>query len=175
MRREELRVDSGTSRADVVVFIRTRLQDTRARKLAYLRKVLQEWPGGDEVDALATLAGGHFIWTQTACRLIDKGHNPKKRMTNLINDQSSFASSDSFSSLHLLYNAALQTTHQWADPSFCRDFRDILSVVGCAQEPLSCAAIDTSIVPRVPLQEECLPSLQTVSVFGSLLHPTPPE
>lgn len=165
MRCEELRVDSAT---DVAVFIRTRLNETRAHK-PYLREALQGWPSGHDIDALAALAGGHFIWAQTACRLIDEGHNPKKRMGDLIQYQSVSGTGDAFASLHLLYKTALQSTGRWTDPSFCRDFQDILGVVVCAQEPLSSTAIDSLVVTRVPPLEDCLPSLHTVSLFGSVL------
>ncbi|KZP33641.1 hypothetical protein FIBSPDRAFT_1036166, partial [Athelia psychrophila] len=169
MRREELRVDSQASRADVTAFIRNRLNETRAHNIIYLTKALRDWPGGDVIDALATLAGGHFIWAQTACQLIDESDDPKETSDGLIKHQSTGQSIESFESLHRLYKTALLSAGRWQNPSTAANFQDVLGVVICAQIPLSCLAIDALLLPRLPPLPQRLPSLQTVSRFGSVL------
>ncbi|KZP30747.1 WD40 repeat-like protein [Athelia psychrophila] len=170
VRLEELRVDSDTAQADITVFIRSQLYNTRERNLGYLGPALENWPGEDNINDLVHLASGHFIWADTACRLIHESDNPQETIDELINDQSISQSGELFESLHRLYKTALLSAGRWQNTSTAANFRDILGAVICAQIPLSCSAIDSLLLPRMyPLQPRS-PSLQTVSRFGSVLN-----
>lgn len=169
MRREELRIDTKKGRDDITAFIQSRLHEIREANVRFIPQSLKDWPNDSEVDSLAGLAGGHFIWAATACRLIAASRDPKKRMQELLKHQPVDSSVNPFASLHELYKTALRSGDDWADPSFCTDFRSILGVIVCAQVPLSCIAIDSVLASRLPLHEPPLPSLQTLSRFGSVI------
>ncbi|KZP26251.1 WD40 repeat-like protein, partial [Athelia psychrophila] len=169
IRRAELRVDPETCRADIAAFIRSQLSNTRQKKIR-LHDLLQGWPEEEGVNNLTSLAGGHFIWAATACRLIDASHNPRSKMNELIEHQATEVSDNSFAKLYELYKIALQSAGPWDDPSFCTDVRDILGVVICAQIPLSCGAIGSLLGPSAPPLKSRLPVAHTISSFGSVLH-----
>ncbi|KAF7973389.1 hypothetical protein HWV62_15166, partial [Athelia sp. TMB] len=163
IRREELGVDSNLNQEDVAEFIRFRLNEIREDNIDYLTEALQDWPSEVEIQALAALAAGLFIWAATACHLIDTSHNPKEQTNQLIKHHSADAYASIFASLHQLYKTALQSAGNWNDQTFCSDFRDILGMIICAQVPLSCIAVDRLLgLPR--------PSMQTVSRLGSLIR-----
>ena len=182
IRREELQVNTSTGRDDIARFIRSRLSEIRDANIEYIPDELKTWPEDGEIDSLVASASGHFIWAATACRIIGASRDPKKKMRELIEHRSTDPHpANEFSSLHQLYKTALKVTDDWADPSFCLDFRSILGVIVCAQVPLSCIAIDSvlassttsttsttsSTSPTSPTAR--LPSLQTVSRFGSVI------
>ncbi|KZP34758.1 hypothetical protein FIBSPDRAFT_709733, partial [Athelia psychrophila] len=163
MRREELRVDSETSQADITEFIRSRLLETREAKIDYLTEAMQSWPSEEDIIRLAIFAAGLFIWAATACRLIDASHDPTQRMGELVKHQPASALTKPFASLHQLYKTALLSAGIWDDDAFCRDFQDILGTVICVRVPFSCMAIDT-------LLGLSRPSVLTISRLGSVLR-----
>lgn len=169
IRREELRIDTKTAQGDINAFIRSRLHQIREANIDYIPQKLKDWPDDDEINSLSGLASGHFIWAATACRLIATSRDPKKKMQELLEHQPADSSASPFASLHQLYKTALQSADEWSDPSFCTDFRSILGVIVCAQVPLSCITIDSVLASRLQVPEPCLPSLQTVSRFGSVI------
>lgn len=166
--REELKA----SQADTMVLIRSRLNEILKTDVHYLSETLQGWPSEKEIQVLASVASGHFLWAATACQVIAASYDPKNTMSTLLMQQGEGTPRDSFGSLYQLYKTALQSAHrsQWKDPVFCNDFRDILGVVLCAQTPLSCPAIDSLTPLRIGTPARRLPALQTVSLFGSILH-----
>ncbi|KZP21272.1 hypothetical protein FIBSPDRAFT_1044227 [Athelia psychrophila] len=169
VRQEELRVDSETAQGDINVFIRSRLYHTRERNIRYLGPAMEHWPGEDNVHDLVHLASGHFIWADTACRLIHASDDPQQAIDELITHQSTGQSGESFASLHRLYKTALLSAGGWQNTSTAANVRDILGVVICAQIPLSCSAIDSFLLPRAGTHQRRPPSLQMVSRFGSVL------
>ncbi|KZP17439.1 hypothetical protein FIBSPDRAFT_1046926 [Athelia psychrophila] len=170
VRQDELRVDSETAQADINVFIRSRLYHTRERNIRYLGPAMASWPGEGDVNDLVHLASGHFIWADTACRLIHASDDPQGTIDELVNHQSTGQSGESFASLHRLYKTALLSAGGWQNTSTAANVRDILGVVICAQIPLSCSAIDSLLLPRAGTHQRRPPSLQTVSRFGSVLN-----
>ncbi|KZP21263.1 hypothetical protein FIBSPDRAFT_931700 [Athelia psychrophila] len=170
VRQEELRVDSETAQGDITVFIRSRLDKTRGKNIRYLGSAMASWPSEDSVNGLVHLASGHFIWADTACRLIHASDDPQQAIDELITHQSTSQSGESFASLHRLYKTALLSAGGWKNTSTAANVRDILGIVICAQIPLSCSAIDSLLLPRAGTHQRRPPSLQTVSRFGSVLN-----
>ncbi|KAF7964760.1 hypothetical protein HWV62_3252 [Athelia sp. TMB] len=160
VRREELRVDPTTSRADIAMFIRSRLNEVRSRNVKYFPDALERWPGNDDINGLVNLASGHFIWAQTACRMIGTDGNPKDNLEDLISHLDT--SDDSFTTLYQLYKTALTSAIRWDNRRSCAQARDLLGAVICAQVPLSCNAIDE-------LLGQPSSSPQTVASLGSVL------
>ncbi|KZP25176.1 hypothetical protein FIBSPDRAFT_1041650 [Athelia psychrophila] len=169
IRREELRIDTKTGQEDIDAFIRSRLREIREANIDYMGEALKDWPDEGEIHTLGGLASGHFIWAATACRMIAVSGDPRKAMSALLEHQPADSSANSFASLHKLYKTALGPSEVWADPSFCTNFRSILGVIVCAQVPLSCMTIDSVLASRLQPAERRLPSLQTVSRFGSVI------
>ncbi|KAF7972468.1 hypothetical protein HWV62_17884 [Athelia sp. TMB] len=160
VRPEELKVDPTTSRADIAMFIRSRLNEVRNRNVSYFPDALESWPGNDDINGLVNLASGHFIWAHTACRMIGTDGNPKDNLEDLIRRLDT--SDNSFTGLYQLYKTALNSAIRWDNPRSCAQARDLLGAVICAQVPLSCVAIDE-------LLGQPSSSLQTVSSLGSVL------
>lgn len=169
IRHEELTIDTEICRADVAAFIRSQLHATK-EKNEYLHNPMPDWPGEKEINDLTSLAAGHFIWAATACRLIDKSHNPQTTMGELIKPQVSESSTSAFPKLHELYRTALQYAGKWSDSSFGREIRDVLGVVICARTPLSPIAISSLLKPLAPPLKPRLRVMYTISNFGSVLH-----
>ncbi|KZP21256.1 hypothetical protein FIBSPDRAFT_1044218 [Athelia psychrophila] len=170
VRQDELRVDSETAQGDITVFMRSRLYHTRERNIRYLGPAMASWPDEGDVNDLVHLASGHFIWADTACRLIHASDDPQGTIDELVNHQSTGQSGESFASLHRLYKTALLSAGGWQNTSTAANVRDILGVVICAQIPLSCSAMDSLLLPRAGTHQRRPPSLQMVSRFGSVLN-----
>ncbi|KAF7966263.1 hypothetical protein HWV62_39407 [Athelia sp. TMB] len=162
LRQEELKVDAEENRADITAFISSCLNHTRERNIKYLREALKDWPTESDVDALVDLASGHYIWAQTACRMIDIDDDPKNKLEDLIRHQPEVTSDGSFESLYQLYKIALNSAVHWNSRASRSRALVLLGTVTWAQEPLSCTAGDAIIGQEVPF-------LQTVSRFGSVL------
>lgn len=165
----ELKVDTENCRADVAAFIRSQLKETRKQN-DYLRDLLKGWPAEADIDGLAGLAAGHFIWAATACRLIKSSYNPQEKMEELIKHQVTSTSVDSFASLYELYKTALQSAGPWDDPSFVIHIRAILGIIIGARSPLSCNAIESLLGPPAPPFNRRLPVTHTIAGFGSVLN-----
>ena len=132
-----LDIDSATNHGDILEFVRQRLDQIRTEN-----DLGSNWPGDDNIGALAKGAGGLFVWASTACLYID-GYNPDGRLKELITQHSVINFSKPFAQLDDLYKTGLQSAGLWDDPSFRSDCRDILGVVLCARIPLSYAVIDS--------------------------------
>ena len=137
VRRYPLEIDSVTNKDDILKFIRRRLEEIRI-KHPYLG---DHWPGDDNISSLANSAGGLFIWASTACLYIEDGY-PGPRLSELVNKRPEVYSSEPFARLDGLYKATLQSTRLWNNASFCSDCCNILGVILCARDPVSCAVID---------------------------------
>ena len=131
-----LDVDSAANRDDVSEFVRHCLEEIRIKD-GFLDA---GWPGDDKINALASGAGGLFIWASTACLYIDS-HDPDERLSELIGQQSESNSSVPFLPLDNLYKTGLQSAN-FNDPSFSSDCWSILGLILCAQIPLSYSVID---------------------------------
>ncbi|KAF7968265.1 hypothetical protein HWV62_31107 [Athelia sp. TMB] len=162
MRREELTVDPETSRADIAAFIRFQLNEVQKGNLAYLG---EGWPGDREFNVLVDRASGHFIWADTACRMIADDIDPKGKLDDLIRQQPTNSLDDTFGSLYQLYKTALDSAVNWSNPKSRAHARDLLSAVISAQAPISCSAIND-------LLGQDLPFSQTMSRLGSVLSLT---
>jgi hypothetical protein len=69
-----LGIDSATNQEDISEFIRHSLDQIRTEN-----DLDSNWPGDDNISALAQSAGGLFVWASTACLYID-GYNPDERL-----------------------------------------------------------------------------------------------
>ena len=156
-----LDIDSATNKNDVSKFIRYRLEEIRIKD-GCLR---DDWPGDDNINSLAKDAGGLFIWASTACLYIESGYTPSRRLSELINKQPQRNSSGQFAQLDKLYKIGLQSAGLWSDPSFCSDCCNILGMIICARDLLSCSVIDTLLA----LPQDA-PSWKSVSRLRCVLY-----
>ena len=161
LRPYSLDIDSATNKEDVSKFIRHRLEEIRIND-GYLG---DNWPSDDKIHSLVNNAGGLFIWASTACLYIENGYAPGRRLSELVIKQPEGNSSRPFAQLDSLYTTGLQYAGLWTDPSFCSDCRNILGIILCARDPVSCSVIDALLA----LPHDT-PSMKTVSRLKCVLH-----
>ena len=155
-----LDIDSATNKADVVEFIRHRLEEIRIKDEC----LGDHWPGDDKISSLADGAGGLFIWASTACLYIES-YRPNQRLSELVNKQPEGNSSGPFTHLDSLYATGLQSAGFWNDRSFRSDCCNILGAILCARAPLSYSMIDALLA----LPQDT-PSWKSVSRLRCVLH-----
>ena len=155
-----LDIDSANNHEDISKFLRHRFLEIRKAN-KYLPLSI-DWPGDDNISALATYAAGLFVWASTACLYIES-HNPDRRLNELITETSIDTSSEPFANLDSLYKTGIQSAGRWTDSFFRSDCCDIFGAILCARTPLSCSMIDSLI----PLSQKCLPS---ISRLGCVLR-----
>ena len=156
-----LDIDSATNKADVVEFIRHRLEEIRIKDEC----LGDHWPGDDKIGSLADGAGGLFIWASTACLYIGESYDPSQRLSELVNKQPEGHYSQPFARLDSLYATGLQSAGFWKDRSFSSNCCNILGVILCARVPLSCSIINTLLA--LP---QTMPSWNSVSRLRCVLH-----
>ena len=130
-------LDESVTSHDVLEFIRHRLEEIRIQH-SYLGA---HWPGDDKIRSLANSAGGLFIWASTACLYIEDGY-PSRQLSELLNKQPEVNSSKPFARLDSLYKTSLQFAGLWTSPSLCFNCCNILGVILCVRDPVSCSVID---------------------------------
>ena len=158
--RYPLDIDSVTNKADVLEYIRHRLEEIRMKN----GRLGDDWPGEDRISSLATRAGGLFIWASTACLYIES-YAPNRRLSELVNKQPEVNSSEPFAQLDSLYETGLRSAGLWHDTLFRSDCCNILGTILCARVPLSCSVIDAIL--ELPQDTS---SWESVSRLGCVLH-----
>ena len=131
-----LDIDSVTNE-NVLTFIRHRLEEIRTKE-----GYLGGWPGDVKINSLANLAGGLFVWASTACSYIERGFDPNRRLSEILDKQRLDVSSGPNEALDSLYTTVLYSAGPWDDPSFRYNCCNILGVILCARLPLPCSVID---------------------------------
>ena len=160
LRRYPLDMDSVTNKNDVLEYIRYRLEEIRIKN----GRLGDYWPGEDIISSLANRAGGLFIWASTACLYI-KSYAPNQRLSELVQKQPESHSSGPFARLDGLYETGLRSAGLWHDSLFRSDCRNILGMILCARDLLSCSVIDALL--RLPQDTS---SWESVSRLGCVLH-----
>lgn len=163
-----LDIDSAINKHDVSKFVRYCLGEIRTDLMSD-GCVDAHWPGKDKIKALATRAGGLFIWASTACLYIES-YNSGHRLSELIGNQSESNSSGPFAQLDLLYKTGIQSAGLWSDLSFCSDCCGILGVILCVQIPVSHSVIDSLL--KLPHDRS---SRWSVSRLKCILRPSDTE
>ena len=139
-------------------------------RLKFARSTGDDWPGDDNINSLANLAGGLFIRASTACLYIEISYTPGQHLSELVNAQSDNNSSGPFAQLDSLYKTDLQSAGLWNDRSFRSDCCNILGVILCARVTLSCPVMDALLA--LPQDR---PSWKLVSRLRCVLHVTETE
>ncbi|KAJ6568883.1 WD40 repeat-like protein, partial [Mycena capillaripes] len=129
---KHLNPGTSSSSNDVQLFIRHEMD--RIRRKA---KLGPTWPQEHDIQCLANLAGGLFIWASTAVRFID-GYRPDERLKTLISQNSQEFNLDA------LYSTALLNSGPWSsDSRFAQDAHAVLACVVLGRVPMTDATMDT--------------------------------
>ena len=160
LRRYPLDIDSVTNKEDVSEYMRHRLEEIRIKN----GRLGDHWPGEDKIGSLANRAGGLFIWASTACLYIES-YAPSRRLSELVNTRPEGNSSGLFAQLDSLYETGLHSAGLWHDAIFRSDCHNILGMILCARDPLSCSAIDALL--ELPQDTS---SWESTSRLGCVLH-----
>ncbi|KAF7356039.1 WD40 repeat-like protein [Mycena venus] len=126
-----LDIKSKETETDIHLYIRSRLQDVRARY-----RLSDNWPPPQAIGRLVEDAGGLFIWAATALNLVS-GFDPQGRLENLL--EHPFSSSGD---LDQLYTIALQTNPDWQDRTFSQMATKVLGAIILAKDSLTDDMID---------------------------------
>lgn len=103
-----------------------------------VRKVPKGWPSSQEVDSLAEMSHGLFIWAATAMRFIMQGHPPAQLRALFDKQGSSIASNLVLNSLYAQIAEAAAAAVPVGSES---RLQSILGTVAAAKEPLSTSAL----------------------------------
>jgi len=98
-----------------------------------------EWPGERNVQILAELSAGLFIWASTATAFIRTGYDPVTQLDILMASDSHHKGGFS---LDHLYATALRGSGKWGSGTFTEDFRDILGATILGRVPLTDVTMD---------------------------------
>lgn len=124
-----------------------------------------EWPADETFRTLTDRAAGLFIWASTASTFIQDGHDPRKRLCLLVEEE---GTSGAMFGLDALYDTALRAAGKWEDPDFGADVRAILGVILVARDPISHNVID-----KLLCIADDRPSVLTISRLGCVLSQNP--
>jgi hypothetical protein len=122
------------------------------------------WPEVSDIEKLAELASGLFVWASTASEFID-GYDPRARKEIILKGHSGVGYGESLDSL---YRIALESAGDWGDALFVTDFTAVMGLALAARRPLSSAAIDLLLGP-----DECRPCCHILSHLRSVLQHEP--
>ncbi|EGO05416.1 hypothetical protein SERLA73DRAFT_149548 [Serpula lacrymans var. lacrymans S7.3] len=158
-----LDISSRSNSEDVLIYLRRRMVEIQSQN-KYLSLPL-DWPGENNILALAARASGLFIWASTACRFIEDGQDPDERVTLLTEEK---LYSDAESALDHIYETALNATGKWDDPVFASDFRDVIGMIIVAKNPLVAATVD-ALNADFTSSKKRRPALHTIQRLGCVL------
>jgi hypothetical protein len=157
----QLDITSKVTRKDIELFFRYRMAEVRAKNPSLFLPV--EWPGEQQIQALAERASGLFIWASTACNYID-GHDPEERLITLLQADMGL---DATSALDTLYTTALESAGRSTDLAFGADFRIIMGTLLVLRNSLSPSALIELLAVTVNKARRLK---STISQLGSVLY-----
>ncbi|KAF8605751.1 hypothetical protein BDV93DRAFT_543347, partial [Ceratobasidium sp. AG-I] len=112
-----------------------------------------QWPE-DSVQELCTRAAGLFIWVETACKFIERGVDPRRRLEQVLTGTQSAEGS---APLDLLYATAIKQSMGDEGPDNVYIFRECIGAI-----------VATGV--RTPLSVASLESLLSSHISSGLLH-----
>ncbi|KDQ18487.1 hypothetical protein BOTBODRAFT_512891 [Botryobasidium botryosum FD-172 SS1] len=148
VKRVELRVDEPAVTEDIFLFLSHRLNHV-ARSHGFE----SGWPTPHDLQRLAEMSSGLFVWTKTACGFVEAGKIPKDRLASVL-------SSDARGSIDNLYAFVLQESLGANSPDVQRAFGEYVGVVMAAKTPLSVSAINA-----LTEQQKTYPGLTAKELF----------
>ncbi|KAJ6176749.1 hypothetical protein N7485_003663 [Penicillium canescens] len=146
---------------DIRIFLKKRFCVIRKS-----REISGDWPGNDTLDALVMMAVPLFIFAATACRFIEAGRHPERRLRKLLEAQAVTSGSQ----MDKIYQPVLTqvlTDNDHESEELLQEFRDIVGVIIILATPLSVESLTRLL--RLPKQTiiEILDPLHSVLNISS--------
>ena len=135
-------VEPSRVNSDIRLFFRHNFSELKGR-----RRIPDDWPTGEQVDALCDRAGGLFVHAMATVRFIDhRNNNPKRQLDRLLQspESSAFEGKTKFrvnTTLDLLYMTILHEAFGDDDPEDDPKVRSVLGAVVLSANPLSPSTI----------------------------------
>ncbi|KAL3469229.1 hypothetical protein BJX99DRAFT_268450 [Aspergillus californicus] len=129
---------------DIRIFLKERFSMIRKS-----RELTDDWPGNDTLDALVMMAVPLFIFAATACRFIEEGRHPERRLKKLLEAQAVTSASQ----MDRIYQPVLIQLFKDNDDEseeLLQEFRDIVGVIITLATPLSLESLTRLL--RLPKQ-----------------------
>ncbi|KAL4756596.1 uncharacterized protein BDW70DRAFT_164328 [Aspergillus foveolatus] len=116
---------------DIRIFLKERFSMIRKS-----REMADDWPGNDTLNALVKMAVPLFIFAATACRFIEEGRHPEKRLKELLEAQAATSGSQMDKIYQPILNQLL-TDNDQESHELLQEFQDIVGVIIMLATPLS--------------------------------------
>ncbi|KAL4746219.1 hypothetical protein BDW72DRAFT_39188 [Aspergillus terricola var. indicus] len=116
---------------DIRIFLKERFSMIRKS-----REMTDDWPGDDTLNALVTMAVPLFIFAATACRFIEEGRHPERRLKELLEAQAATSGSQMDKIYQPILNQLLTDNDHESD-ELLQEFRDIVGAIIILATPLS--------------------------------------
>jgi hypothetical protein len=116
---------------DIRIFLEERFSMIRKS-----RELTDDWPGNDTLDALVKMAVPLFIFAATACRFIEEGRHPERRLKELLEAQTATSGSQMDKIYQPILNQLLTDNDQESN-ELLQEFQDIVGVIIMLATPLS--------------------------------------
>jgi hypothetical protein len=116
---------------DIRIFLKERFSMIRRS-----REMADDWPGNGTLDALVKMAVPLFIFAATACRFIEEGRHPERRLKELLEAQAATSGSQMDKIYQPVLNQLLTDNDQESN-ELLQEFRDIVGVIIMLATPLS--------------------------------------
>ncbi|KAL6228710.1 hypothetical protein BDW75DRAFT_226427 [Aspergillus navahoensis] len=116
---------------DIRIFLKERFSMIRRS-----REMTDDWPGNGTLDALVRMAVPLFIFAATACRFIEEGRHPERRLKELLEAQAATSGSQMDKIYQPVLNQLLTDNDQESN-ELLQEFRDIVGVIILLATPLS--------------------------------------
>jgi hypothetical protein len=129
---------------DIRIFLKERFCVIRKS-----RGMSGDWPGNDTLDALVMMAVPLFIFAATACRFIEAGRHPERRLKKLLEAQA-VTSGSQMDKIYQPVLTQLLTDNDHESNELLQEFRDIVGVIIILATPLSVESLTRLL--RLPKQ-----------------------
>ncbi|KAL2856070.1 hypothetical protein BJX68DRAFT_279544 [Aspergillus pseudodeflectus] len=116
---------------DIRVFLRDEFSRMRVN-----RQISSEWPGDDVLETLVRRAVPLFISAATACRFIEEGRHPERRLKKLLEAQA-VTSGSQMDKIYQPVLTQLLTDNEDESNEILQEFRDIVGGIITLAAPLS--------------------------------------
>ncbi|KAL4756008.1 uncharacterized protein BDW70DRAFT_166876 [Aspergillus foveolatus] len=135
------------------------------------REMTDDWPGDDTLDALVKMAVPLFIFAATACRFIEEGRHPERRLKELLEAQTAISGSQMDKIYQPVLNQLLADNDQESN-ELLQEFRDIVGVIIMLATPLSVESLTRLLhLPKRTISEILDPLHSVLNISHDLEAP----
>ncbi|KAJ5216310.1 uncharacterized protein N7498_002717 [Penicillium cinerascens] len=134
---------------DLSLFLNNKLAKIRCE-----RALAPDWPGGENIEALAALSAPLFIFAATVCLFVgDRNWSPEKRLAAILQDQALNRTSRLDRTYLPILNQLLTGQDEEDSKQLLREFQDIIGIIVLLASPLSVNALSRFL--DIPKDDIC--------------------